>query len=501
MKKALLILFLIIGGSLSLCKAATPLSNDNTSADSCLIHKSFYLRIDPIHNDTINLLIYRPNQNDQLKSDTIIKVITIINTGNLSKKNVTYSVLPLWLSVIILIMLVALFVIILLKQTPRQDSNTNAPSEDKKLSNELNKLQQEKKELLDKIDSCNDIIEKWQSIGFDNPKKAKNEIDDLKKDNNILNQIKDDYDELVQALKTKPQSLKENRKFSKLSAIIEKAEYADKIMDNPELVDKDSKTGQIIKKGRDFERCLENPQIVLNASEYKSTNLAHDLKNSYLLDKIKNNVGLIMNDSDNDFKDTDLKNMLSFVYDPKTIANTKYKDTGLYKLITSIENLSTKDGANINNINYEWLKEHLSFIVENATKYLHFGAYKYYWKNMSGQLLSALNDLHNNDDIYNTRLLLFYASQLLSISCIMSKIHGDYRLSSTRFEANVSVFNVEKPMPLSEFGIPVSKVDLNDYLFEYKGDPDEDDKIDFLKKYKPLPFVFINSYYSDNILK
>lgn len=563
MKKVILFLW-IIGCSLSFCKATETQSNnnksllvittiDNTLSDTCLFPINLHLRLDTTDNNAMNLLIYKPNQECPSNIDSIA-VITLNNRGNMYKNNVAHNSLPIGLNIVTLALLIAmvvLLVIIVLKQTTRQSGNNGTTADDpnltkgleklgfkniKEVSAFINKLKQDNDDLLDKLEICKNTIENWETtIGFDNPKTAKKAIDNLKRDSNTLYQAYDEYEDLLRILKNNPNSLKGNKRFSKLSTIIERAEYFDKIMDNPDLIDKDSKTGQIIKKGYDFEHCLETPQIVLSASEYKSTNLANYLKKGKLLDEIKNNIGLIMSDPYNEFKNTDLKNMLNFIYTPETISNTKYKDNGLYKLITSINNLSTQNCTNINSINYEWLKNRLSIIIENANqylvvasvadyygtndmdtskldgnvkkifdnavKYLQLGTYKDYWKNVSGQLLPALNNLHKNDDTYNSRLLLFYTSQLYSISCIMSKIYGDYRLSTKRFETNISLFNAKHPLSLSKYGIPVSETDLNEYRFEYKGDNDEYNRIEFLKKYKPLPFIFINSYYSDNILK
>ena len=549
MKKAIILLILALGCSLAYCKTTTALADNDTSSNICLFPKEIHWQINTTNNDTANIILYTYDTY-QSKRDTLGVfniMMDVITSNGYGEDSTVTSKLPIVLSVAILILLIAILVIQLFKKTPRQYCNRITPTDDSNLSNELEKLgfksfkdisnlKQEYKKLLDELEEDKSTIENWKmSVGYDNPKDAKKAIDNLKRSSKTLDQTNEEYEDLLQIIKNNPQTLKGNKKYSKLSSIIERAEDLDRIMDNPDLIDKNSKTGQIIKKGYDFNRYLETPLTILNASEYKSTNLANNLEKSKLFDDIKNDVSLIINDSNGEFADTDLKNLLGFVYNPEKIANTKYNDTGLYKLISSINNLSTKYGANTDNITYEWLKKHLAFIIENANryldivsianyygtknmdtskldgnvkeifdnavKYLQFGAYKEYWKNMSDQLLPALNDLHNNDDIYNTRLLLFYASQLLSISCIMSKIHGDYRLSTTRFEANVSVFNVEKPTPHTEYGIPVSKVNLNEYLFEYKGDSNEDHKIEFLKKYKPLPFVFINSYFSDSILK
>lgn len=139
----------------------------------------------------------------------------------------------------------------------------------------------------------------------------------------------------------------------------------------------------------------------------------------------------------------------------------------------------------------------LSQIIKTFQK---FESYKNYWNNLQSPLLNTLFQLSKNDEVYNTRALLFYAAQLYSISCIMNEIHSGNTSAERQHQVNVSVFNNATAPFQNELGIPAPETSLNDFEFLYENAPNEVEMVNFLKKYKPLPFIFINSFYSDRIL-
>lgn len=406
------------------------------------------------------------------------------------------------------------------------------------LKQQVDQLNEEKKDLVKKqnnYDNYKEEVGEWRNLGYANPEKARTEIDNLKKQLKEALEKNKKYEILKENIKNNPKSYKGDEEYKKLSDLIVKSEMADDMCNNPDLIDKDSRVGKLVKKGLDLEQYLKTPLKVLE-TEDQTSELVIRIKKSTLFDNIKNDVSMIMDDAyKNEFQGTHLKNLLGFINSPETIIGTKYTDCGLYELMTAIESISSGGTINLNSIKYDWFKNKTSIIIENsnqyleiesiadgfgkdnvnsnrlkenikivfdsAIKYLQFEQYKNYWKNIYIHLLSDLNGLYANDDIYNNRLLLFYASQLYSISCIMGKVYGDYQLSTTRFEKNISVFNNNDKPSINQYGIPEYQIDLKDYLFEYKGDQDEDSKVNYLKNFKPLPFIFINSYYSEDILK
>lgn len=325
-----------------------------------------------------------------------------------------------------------------------------------------------------------------------------------------LKEVETEFLEFKKKLKNAPDSFKGNTDFEKLSKLIEKAQAADSLQDelgkHPESFGATTETGKLVAKGR-------------------------------LLDEIKENAMLVL--SKNELKDTDLGKMVGFVEKPESILDcANQRDAGLYKLIKSIDDIE-KESAKGNNdiaesvVSYDWLKpktgtvikshnqfllikrcasdfgnrkmetkgmaEDVKQVFTSADAYLDFISYKNYWKNIKGVLFSTLNTLpddKDNNQVHNIRALIFYTSQFYSMSCIMNEIYGDNIQPTRRAKLNVEIFKGENKPALTSFGFPeLESSVLDSCRFEYKGGPDEGKMLEYLKKYKPLKFIFIQSYY------
>ena len=251
--------------------------------------------------------------------------------------------------------------------------------------------------------------------------------------------------EVLNQLKQTPESFKGKPDYEKLTKIIEKAEKYDRFCQNPDSVAKDAENDEIVKRiklAHYFRQLLDNPKIIFGEDIFKNRKLTDAIRKGLLFDEIKSNPGLVT-------------------------AEKELADTALSQIIKAFQK---------------------------------FENYKNYWNNLQSPLLNTLCQLSKNDEVYNTRALLFYAAQLYSISCIMNEIHSGNTPVESQHQANVSVFNNATAPSQNELGIPASKTSLNDFEFQYENAPNEVEMVNFLKKYKPLPFIFINSFYSNRIL-
>lgn len=337
----------------------------------------------------------------------------------------------------------------------------------------------------------------WKSqTGYDTPAKAKKDIEDIAK------------------VKRDPKSLKGDKEFDKLSQLVLAAEESVKVRkkmnDNPDEIDPKSLTGILVRKGR-------------------------------LLDEAKDDVALIRKDADGWFGDCELKSFIEYIVNPDAILqSTTRTNTGLYKLMYDVESLIAplgQQGKSIDKdkLQYNWLKHRLANLIDgyndyltveqvasdygtqnfntsglhgkvkqvfdNASSYLEFGAYQLYWKNIASPLFNVLDSLQANTEIDNTRALMFYTSQFYSIACVMNEIYGDSSYSTTRPKLNVSLFNTNEPPELTDMGFPqLDQASLEKCRFEYKGAADDDARVKYLQRYKPLPFILVFSYYDDKTL-
>ena len=251
--------------------------------------------------------------------------------------------------------------------------------------------------------------------------------------------------EVLNQLKQTPESFKGKPDYEKLTKIIEKAEKYDRFCQNPDSVAKDAENDEIVKRiklAHYFRQLLDNPKIIFGEDIFKNRKLTDAIRKGLLFDEIKSNPGLVT-------------------------AEKELADTALSQIIKAFQK---------------------------------FENYKNYWNNLQSPLLNTLCQLSKNDEVYNTRALLFYAAQLYSISCVMNEIHSGNTSAERQHQANVSVFNNATAPSQNELGVPATETSLNDFEFQYENAPNEVEMVNFLKKYKPLPFIFINSFYSDRIL-
>ena len=122
---------------------------------------------------------------------------------------------------------------------------------------------------------------------------------------------------------------------------------------------------------------------------------------------------------------------------------------------------------------------------------------------MQNPLFNTLNQLSKfkNDEKHNMRALIFYASQLYSIACVMNEAYGDDSVPTKRHKINISAFNTDVKPTMGAYGFPQPSQDLLETCaYESKNRSDEEEMCQYLSTYKPLPFIFINYYYGDDVL-
>lgn len=316
-------------------------------------------------------------------------------------------------------------------------------------------------------------------------------------------------DSIVQNIKNNPQSFKGNREFRKLSQLIEDASNSNELRktlnENPNEIDPNSTTGILIRKGLFLDQAKDNVHLITQGNQ-----LLGDCK---------------------------LKSLLGFISNPQSIGNDpQWKDTSLYKLVNDTQYLMNCANANkavdLKNCTSDQIRQRLAVVIDgynqflkmnalakqrgsgnydtstlssevkkiydDAKKYLDFGQYENYWKNIVPPVSNVLDQLHLHDDHYNMRALLFYTSQLYAIACIMNSIHGNALYSTKRPQINVDLFNGSTPV-MGEYGFPqLDSSVLKQYMFEYTGNSEEDQKLDYLSKFAPLPFLLKSSYYPEN---
>lgn len=392
------------------------------------------------------------------------------------------------------------------------------------------------------IDAINDVCEFLRSLI--NEKGKVKELDtrietikkELKEQNVALEKEKQTLitkneclEKLIKRVQDDPESFKGDADYNKLTKVIERAEKCDDICKYPDSIDEDTEVGKLIKKAKLFAVVLNDPEKLLNVKE--THNLTDVVRKGLLLDKVKKVPDLIA--SDKEFAQTPLQDFIVFIDSPEKISkHNNLSSKGLYKLVDGIMQINKNPG--LQSATYPWLNTMLSKAMENSSQYIHvqnaassfgnssdlsaltgqvqtifqyaksylqFADYKNYWKNLQSPLLTALNQLPSRNEIDNMRVLLFYVSQLYSMTCIMGKIYGDSTQTTSNHVLNVAVFNSTSTPTPGSLGFPsTAEASFKDFTFQYLNAPGEVEMIHYLKKYKPLPFIFLNSYYDNSVL-
>jgi len=465
--------------------------------------------------------------------------------------------IPLWLWIVggvggVIVALVIWFIIhrkrSIKKDRKDSDNTGNTPSKEKfkikgsdgseydsieELARKLNvkaekiekKLQKKEKYTYNKIEYSKNIKGmEWKPVGenevvgneledIDTLKKEleayKKKKKNLEDEKNKLEKQVDTLNDIVEQIKNNPKSFKDDKEFTKLAKLINDSEKVDSIkkelLEDPSKIDTKTPVGLLVVKGQFFEKISQTPDLIINNSNYSATALAIQVKRGKLLDNAKDNVDLITQDAS--LKDTLLWQYIEFVNDPAKISSAtsnKIQSTSLFKLVKGLDYLSQNSEKMIdtNVLTSDILKDRLGKIIVASNGSLQYNDYRSYWKNVSTPLQAILNNLYKHDEKYNTRALIFYASQLYSIACVMCEASGEIPPTSTgRLKKNVQLFTSGNNQ-VGQYGFPeMDSATLQSCKFEYKGADGEDDKVKYLKQYGPLPFILLQSYYSDDILK
>lgn len=329
----------------------------------------------------------------------------------------------------------------------------------------------------------------------------------LNETNRGLQEEKDALQGVVDKMKANPRQFKDKEGYDALSKIIAMADKADRqkqeLETHPDLFGESTPTGKMIEQGKLLKKIMED---------------AFSEKDNELL------------------AGSDLQRVLGYFEAPETILGDHRKTLGLYKLIENIKQLHGDPQVPIasETISYDWLKDKLEGVIGDCNRWLtikevagNYGSdlfdahdvpeevakvfegakqfqelenYRNYWRNIVDPLSQMLEKLWKNENTDNTRALMFYASQFYSIACIMSDLYGSPQ-PVTRAKLNVRVFNgLEEPI-ITELGLPkMDEEDLNKCRFEYRGGDEEGTKLHYLSQFMPMPFIFIQSYYPDDIL-
>lgn len=415
---------------------------------------------------------------------------------------------------------------------------------ERKVEVRINEVVRKIKSSLVDLGNLEASVDSWESATeYDTPERLKTGIAELKKGKKAL-------EDTIQELQNNPESFEEKQGYKKLAKLIKAARDLAEIENDPSKINPDTKTGYYIRKGQILEECLDNPEKILTikvadeklAKKVTESPLATQVRKGIFLDEAKNNLKLIVDDKHGWLKGSDLLACLGFIGDPKSILKfKKLKDTELYKLLNDLDSVVAPNAANgmpikVDVLSSGYLREKLADLAERHNRYLvvkavamQYGTEKYdtsplepevrrvfndaprykvfvsyqnYWKNIIRPLFAVLDNLYANDEKYNTRAMMFYCSQFYSIALVMNEIHGDSSYPTDIPKLNVSVFNVETPPSLSQYGFPLLDVHTmeKECKFEFRGFGNEGEKVDYLKQYKPLPFIFIGSYYNDDKL-
>lgn len=407
-------------------------------------------------------------------------------------------------------------------------SDPNSVSQEEKYKKEIAELKQTIKELVQESEEKGEELEKTTT-------KLSEKIKKLQKDYDTLTTEKSQSDAIVEKLKSTPEAFKNISGFKKLAKLIERSENYDNLCDNPDLIDPESNAGKLIAMGNSFIRLLEKPENLLNQQWAAKKPLTELVRKGFLLDKVKGSPDLIIRD--NEFSQTKLKTVVECLDKPEQIVSSGFSDKGLYKLIKDIQEFANStESYEPGGMRYKWLVDTLSKkiinsnryintlkianafdkdsdvnalegsikdVFQKAKSYLQLDGYKNYWRNLQNPLFNTLNQLSKfkNDEKHNMRALIFYASQLYSIACVMNEAYGDDSVPTKRHKINISAFNTDVKPTMGAYGFPQPSQDLLETCaYESKNRSDEEEMCQYLSTYKPLPFIFINYYYGDDVL-
>lgn len=420
----------------------------------------------------------------------------IADTSFITKKEIVLyksedSVGKVLIIVVILLQLVSIGILFHNRVKPKLVSSDNG-ERDAKI-----------KGLNEKIIALNSSIDDWRSqTGCKTPKDAKDRIVDLEKKHAKTQEekkmLEKDLCDFQERVKNTPESFKDNREYKKLSELIEKSQKCDSLSNNPALIDLATKSGKLIAAGRLLEDYINNP-INVTTGNHAHSPLASIVRKGIFLDKAKDDLQVVIGDRDY-IADSVLQNAVSCVEEPYKILRTNLNAYGLYKLVSDLNIIAdaVRNSKEITAkaITSDEMKDKLKPVMDGLVRYQKFGVYQNYWSNIQRPLFDVLNNLHNHDDSYNMRALMFYCSQFYSIAETIRNIYKG-NTNSRVYDWNVSLFNNADAPSIGNDGIPnISDDALKDFKFRYTGAPDEDDRRDYFKRFTPMRFILISTYYN-----
>ena len=393
--------------------------------------------------------------------------------------------------VVILLQLATIWILLHYRVKPKADSADNGEM-DAKI-----------KGLNEKIKDLNSAIDDWRSqTGCKTPQKAKERIEALEsKYANIQEEKKSlekELSDFQKRVKNTPELFKGNREYQKLSELIEKSQKCDSLSNDPSLIDSDTASGKLISAGRLLDLYLKNPAKAITGV-HSSSQLASAVRKGIFLDKAKGDLQTVLSDSTY-IAGSNLQQAVSCIIDPDKILNTNLNACGLYKLISDLNNIAdavrkSQDIMSVT-VTSDEIKGKLKPVMDGLVRYQKFGIYQNYWSNIQRPLFDVLNNLHNHDDSYNMRALMFYCSQFYSIAEIIRNIHKG-NTNSRVYDWNVALFNNADAPSICNYGIPdISDDAMKDFKFRYTGAPDEDERRNYFKRFAPMRFILISTYYN-----
>lgn len=394
--------------------------------------------------------------------------------------------------VVILLQLASIWILLHYRVKPKLDSSDNGEM-DAKI-----------KELNGEIIALNSSIDDWRSqTGYKNPKDAKDRIEELEKKHDKIQEEKKSLEQkfcdFQKKVKDTPESFKDNREYKKLSELIEKSQKFDSLSNNPDLINPATESGKLIAAGRLLKNYLNNPTNVTTGNHAHSL-LASIVRKGIFLDKAKDDLQVVIGDREY-IADSVLQKAASCVEEPYKILRTDLNAYGLYKLISDLKNIAdalmNSKEITAEAVTSDEMKDKLKPVMDGLIRYQKYGDYQNYWSNIQRPLFDVLNNLHNHDDSYNMRALMFYCSQFYSIAETIRNIQRG-NTNPPVYDWNVSLFNNADAPSIGKYGIPdISDDALKDFKFRYTGAPDEDKRRNYFNRFAPMRFILISTYYFD----
>lgn len=393
--------------------------------------------------------------------------------------------------VVILLQLATIWILLHYRARPKLDSSDNG------------EMDATTKELNEKIKALESDIDDWRSqTGCKTPKDAKVRIVDLEKKHDKTQEeielLEKDLYDFQERVKNTPESFKGYREYKKLSELIEKSQKCDRLSNDPTLIDPATKSGKLIVAGRLLEDYINNP-INVTTGNHAHSPLASVVQKGIFLDMAKDDLQVVIGDRAY-IADSVLQKAVSCVKEPYNILSTNLNAYGLYKLISDLNNIAdavrkSQDIMSVT-VTSDEIKGKLKPVMDGLVRYQKFGIYQNYWSNIQRPLFDVLNNLHNHDDSYNMRALMFYCSQFYSIAETIRNIHKG-NTNSRVYDWNVALFNNADAPSIGNYGIPdISDDAMKDFKFRYTGAPDEDERRNYFKRFAPMRFILISTYYN-----